>query len=169
MVSLYFGISGYLVVDLIALHDKAIESKIDTVKVGDTAYPNKYYLLYADDKVTIQNKFPYLKDTTESLALIITALAFGAIGGLTRILNQFTFENKPLDQIKVNSLILLGSLSGIFILGITYVIPTILVSGDQKIRPETLIFLSLFSGLFSEKFYSWLSQNFNTFFKQNEK
>jgi hypothetical protein len=169
LLSLYFGVSGYLTVDLLNLIDKAKQVKSEPIIVDETEYENRYAFLYAYNYENTIAIFPYLKKLPDSLALIITAMAFGALGGVTRILKQMAFENISIDSIKFISIPLVGMLSGIFILGVTYVIPTILVSGDQKIRPETLVFLSLFSGLFSKRFYDWLSTNFNSIFKNKEK
>lgn len=163
--SLYFGISGYLSVDVKTFKAKADAARIEPFKVGNTEYNNTYEFLYEQNDDLIQKLFPYLKEIPESLALIITALAFGMLGGLARLIKQTTFDGLSLLQVKFLSLPVFGMLSGIFVLGITYVIPTILVEGDQKIRSETLIFLSLFAGLLCDKFYEWLNGIFENIFK----
>lgn len=166
--SLYYGISGYLSVDLKNLKEKAEASKVDSVTVGDTRYVNKYYFLYTHNTEIVEELFPYLKNVTEPLALIITAVAFGALGGVSRIFIEATFENVRLSEVKIFYLPILGMLCGIFVLGITYVIPTILAAGDQKVRPETLIFLALFAGASSKKFFAWLDSAFSSIFKTNK-
>lgn len=164
VISLYFGISGYLAVDLIHQSEKAEREKSKPFTVGVLEYSNEYIFSYE----MVIKIFPYLNKLTGSLALVMTAMAFGALGGVTRLLKQIAFEKLSTENVNFISIPLIGMLSGIFILGVAYVIPTILVAGDQRIRPETLLFLSLFSGLFSSRFYGWLSNNFNSIFKSKE-
>lgn len=167
LVSLYFGISGYLSVDLKNLKEKAETAKVDSVTVGDTRYANKYYFLYIYNTENVEKLFPYLEGIPEAFALIITAVAFGALGGVSQIFIQAAFGGAALADIRILYLTIVGMLCGIFVLGITYVVPTIFASGDQKVRAETLIFLALFAGVYSEKFFGWLDIRFDSVFKSN--
>jgi hypothetical protein len=160
---LYYGISGYLAIDVNSNLKAVNELRGDTtsVVIEDTKYksPRQYSLI--KDKEQIANTFPYLQGIPDNLCVVLAALSFGVLGSITLLFKELAFDtNVSIANSRIFSIPLLGMLSGLFILGLTYLIPTIFVSGDNAVRPEVLVFLSLFAGLFCGQFYEWLNGSF---------
>ncbi|GEM_PF-854307 len=171
--SLYFGVGGYISIDLMDQKTKYLispsDSLINVAIAGiNMDFKNYEHFKYEVNYQSSKNYFPWIDDFSDTFSVLVTALSFGIIGGLTRLLKQICFdEDKSILTVKVLSIPLLGMLSGIIMLGFSYLLPTLIVSGDQSIRPTTLIFLTLFAGLFSRKFYAWLNRSFDKIFPPN--
>lgn len=110
---------------------------------------------------SISKLYPWLENIPNAISLVITACAFGLIGGIIQILKQVAFEDKPLESTKYFSLPVLGLLTGVIVLGITHLLPTIFFSSGAEISANSMMFISLFSGLFSKKLYERLSSIFD--------
>lgn len=97
-------------------------------------------------------------------ATFITALCFGYLGGVLGVFKRTQMENLPLD---LNSTWrpMFSMLSGILVLGLTYILPTVLSSGQAEPRPMTLMFLCLFAGVYNTEFYAWVQSKITTVFK----
>lgn len=172
LAGMYFSVSGYLAIELNASLQALKDAKTDTtvMKVGDVTYASMIQYNLIKDKNTLQETFPYLKGFPDTFCMIVSALSFGLLGSITLLFRELAFDSKvTIINARVFSIPFLGMLSGLFILGLTYLVPTILVSGEQNVRPEVLIFLSLFAGLFCNQFYEWLHESFDRIFPSNPK
>lgn len=94
-----------------------------------------------------------IEEISPFLALIITSLSFGLLGGIIHL-----FRKNPsfLVCISWKDLLLFpvyGMLTGMVVLGISYLLPSVLVTNTGEVRPITLMFLSLFAGIFIDTFY----------------
>lgn len=158
--SIYIGVGGFIQIEA----DQAQQSQ-----ETDDSIPVEYQGVVFKSKEALDNFlieqghaviFPCHKDLPHLLILIITASSFGALGGVTRLVLGMVREDKKLIHLKVVTVPLLGVLTGIVVLGISYLIPSIIMSKASFIRPSTLTFISLFAGLFYERFYEWLPSVF---------
>ncbi|MFM7858538.1 MAG: hypothetical protein ACKO96_43115 [Flammeovirgaceae bacterium] len=109
--------------------------------------------------------FPWLNLPYRFLGLLITSIAFGILGASIALLRDITKELPTIENAKIFSKPFLGGGCGIIILSIAYVLPEILVSGETQIKSTTIVLISLFGGLFTEKFFDWFSSAFNRIFK----
>lgn len=173
IVSFYFGLGGCL-----PSENKAEVSKVadfnstKSVKHGVIEYTNEaQYLLFQENSKSAII-FPWIDALPSFVADIITACSFGILGGIISIVKRVALLKENLLDLSVFSIPILGFFTGLVVLGLNYIIPTILVSGNTQIRPITLLFLCLFAGMYSEQFYAFLTKAisdkiFNN--KKNEK
>ena len=158
--SLYFGIGGSLKTENYNEVGKNHNFN-DTTQVTDTdnvVYKNYAEMLLHHEDSQALNIFPWIIYLPDFVATIITACFFGMLGGVILVIKKIAIYNEAIESINFVSLPILGFFTGLVVLGINYIIPTILVSGDTKIRPITLLFLCLFAGMFSNDFYSFLAK-----------
>ncbi len=169
LLGLYFGIGGFVKADYFISKEKVKSeiSKSDTVSVeyDDILFENKASLKRYVEKQSIESIFPWVFKTSDFTGTIITACAFGILGAVIQLLRQIVTVNKRPDELQYISLPLLGMMTSIVTLGITYLLPTIILTNGGAFNPTTLMFLSLFAGLYSEKFYEKVSSYFNKLFK----
>lgn len=111
--------------------------------------------------------FPWLFGIPSFLALVLAATAFGALGGVTGLAYQLAVPDPTTTRWDLQYFYLpfMGFLIGLLVLGIANIFPALLTVESGRIRPMTLTFLCLFCGLFSSKFYGWMSGIFDNFFK----
>lgn len=109
--------------------------------------------------------FPWLNLPYRFLGLLITSIAFGILGASIALLRDITKDLPTIENAKVVSKPFLGGGCGIIILSVAYVLPEVLVSGETEIKSTTIVLISLFGGLFTDKFFDWLSTIFNRIFK----
>lgn len=170
ILGLYFGVAGLtranmdealnaLVAQKATLSQDSIKLNIDGVDVYTT-----YELLTLTEVQSVEHYFQWSRKISSFTSLVITALSFGLLGSIIALLKMVVLEAKPLNSLPVFSLPALGFLSGLVIFGLAYLLPVILVEGVNKTRPITLMFLSLFAGLYIEGFYQKVSGYFNKIF-----
>ena len=154
----YTGTGGITKLENDILIKKAAES-LDTVKViyDDISYKNKARLIAELETEQTTVIYPWLEQCPSFLAYMITACSFGLLGALISLFIELAFNNKELNELKYLSIPLLGILTGIVVLGISFIIPSLIITGDKDIKPEALVFLCLFCGIFSKKFYRRIS------------
>lgn len=162
----FFGAGGYALIDLEIQKLEAEKNPADSVmrSVGKVTFKNKKLAQIYIQERSLKKMF-LLKDIPELILFLVTASCFGLLGGCVNLIKQMAFEDKKLIELKIVSIPILGLFCGLLILGISYLVPTLLVSGEIIVRPVSLIFLSLFAGLFSKKFHEWIHSKFSDFFK----
>lgn len=107
--------------------------------------------------------FPWGSDLPKPVNLFLTAVSFGYLGGMMRVLYDLSFRNSEIDN-KTLYRLGLSSFSGLLILGLSYTLPSALTASDVSLKPITLLFLCLFAGLFSEQLLLWLQGQFEKMF-----
>lgn len=133
--------------------------------------------IFLYDEIQFVNKFDWhkylhkkkIKQKNESIAwffelsvfvvTIIVSCAFGLLGGITDLIRQVV-NGSDLANTKYFSIPLLACLSGISILGLTYLIPSVLVVDDKGLRIQTLMFLCFYGGLNCVTLYAKLAEYF---------
>lgn len=178
--SLYFGIQGLL---LLKYQEEFMEIKAvgenanfsDSTKIvtyNDFIFPNQAEFELHLKKVALE-RFTLWKSANGYPAyflLIVTSCSFSLLGANVLMVRKL-LAKAPLTPKESILYVILGIMTGIIILGIADIVPTILVehSGpDGKIRPVTLVFLSFFGGLYINRFYSWADSRFSVIFKSEE-
>lgn len=164
---LYFGIGGLSrlkldeTVEELDRNKETLLKDTFNIKLNEITIKNKYDYLYELEANDLENFFPWAIQFSSFSALIITALSFGLLGALIAILKQIAFENLVIEEVKIWSLPLLGLLTGLVIYGLSYILPTALVKNGTELRPITLMFLCLLSGIYSNTFYLRLTKLFD--------
>lgn len=168
--ALYLGLSGLCKLyveeqvdkldhDREALTKQVINRSVDGLPAFKNEYDYKNYMLIS----RYTNIFPLVDVIPSFFGLICTSMFFGMIGSIVKILLRLVRnEYTSVSEIKYLSEPILGLFTGLCVLGISYVVPTILVSKAEFIRPITLMFLSLFSGIYTDSFFEKLSSVFPT-------
>jgi hypothetical protein len=101
--------------------------------------------------------FPWIVGLPQPVTLMMTALAFGGLGGVARAGHDALSNQRPLVARDFATIGLAG-LMGLFVLGATYVVPSAIAASNAPIRPHALLFTCTFGGLFHEHFYEWMKQ-----------
>ncbi|WP_281226194.1 hypothetical protein [Flavobacterium aquiphilum] len=166
--ALYFGSGGFIVLDNEQQYEKALTLQKKEILYKNIRFYNKEVMESAKQQDLILDFYPYYDRLPSALNFIITAICFGIIGSIGKIIND-SIKNETLLHKKTNLLLIpcQGGIIGLIILGVSYTIPVILTSENVTLKPITVVFLSLFSGIFYENFYQWFLKNLNdNVFKQ---
>lgn len=95
----------------------------------------------------------------EKLIVLLSACFLGLLGMLLNTLKETVYDKKEIFPTEVLQRSLLGFLSGVLVVVLSYVIPSIITQTNElKIRTETLISFSLLVGIFFEPFLNKLKQ-----------
>jgi hypothetical protein len=157
--SLYFGVGGSLSSENYNEISKTHDFKsLDSVKIDKVVYKNAAELLLARENKKSVVIFPWIVYLPIYVCTILTACCYSLLGALICILKKVAILGIPLSETNYISIPVLGFFTGLVILGLNYVIPTVLVSGDTQIRPITLLFLCLFGGIYVSEFYEFLTK-----------
>ncbi|WP_158800254.1 hypothetical protein [Pedobacter sp. L105] len=126
-----------------------------------TSVANLYELLIANEHEGIAYFFTWTVNFPKFTALCITAMSFGLLGSVISLIKELIDKSVSPDSINFIAKPFLGILTGLVVLGISYMLPTILIKGASEIRPITLMFISLFCGIYIDKFYKKLESSFD--------
>ncbi len=109
--------------------------------------------------------YPWMEDLPDIISLLLTCCAFSLLGSYILIVRGFTVRKRKVDLAGHPAIILSSFLTGLVIMGLSYLLPLVLINEGGKIRPFTLMFLSLFGGMYSNTFYDKLSKYVGQMFK----
>jgi len=144
----------------------------DTVAVnlGGLTAPN---ILEMKKLVTVQQYerfmrfYPWMGDLPDLIILLLTCCAFSLIGSHILVLRTIS-SAKTISEFPGHPVMILsGFLIGLVVMGLSVLLPRVLVSEGGTIQPSTLLFLSLFGGIFSDKLYSKLAKYVDKLFKNS--
>lgn len=116
------------------------------------------------EHVTARNYFyffSWVRFLPNFAILFLTAGSFGVLGGASAITRSYIINNKTDVEVKNLLELSLSFFMGIAILGVAYIIPSVLVEGDSSLKMTSVMFLCFFAGLFYEKTFSWISGIFD--------
>jgi hypothetical protein len=158
LIGLYFGTGGITKMENYNLIKTTLE-QTDTSKVSykGVTFQNKGALIRTLEEEQMDSIYPWINELPSYVSYIITACAFGMLGALIHLFIQIAFNKKTLEELPVYSLPILGLLTGLVVLGVSLVFPTLLFNTEKDIKPSGLMFLSLFSGIFIDKVYDKLT------------
>ncbi|MDI3320421.1 hypothetical protein [Pinibacter soli] len=153
-IALYFGSGGITRMENNNLIKKTIDEK-DTAKVeyNGILFKNRVSMQSILEGEKTQKLFPWAEDVPSYLSYIITACSFGMIGALIAIILQIASKKARIEDTPYWSLPVLGALTGLVVLGLSLLIPNLFFSGELDVKPGALMFICLFSGIYSDKFY----------------
>ncbi len=168
---LYFGIGGLVrakmdetLKDLDSRKETLIQEKV-RVSYDGIEFENSYELLSFLEVNNIEYLFPWAIKISSFVSLIITAFSFGLIGSIIALLKDIAFTEIPLENLRIWSLPVLGILTGLVVMGLSYLLPTILIKNSTGLQPITLMFICLFAGIHTENFFNKISEYFKKLFE----
>ncbi|MGQ1788513.1 MULTISPECIES: hypothetical protein [unclassified Saccharicrinis] len=162
LAALYIGSGGYIILQNEQLYEKANTLEKKEVTYHGIKFYNKETMNAAREQELIISVYPYAMKIPSFLCFLLTAISFGIIGALGKVIND-TIHKKTKFKDTPNLLLvpIQGGIIGIIILGISYTIPIILTNDNVSLKPITIVFLSLFGGIFYLNFYDWFAHMIN--------
>jgi len=169
----YVGIGGLGNEDynnkLTALNNLKPESS-DTISLRDGLVEYQNVLEMRRIEIIEQYKkfirfYPWIEDFPDIIILLLTCCSFSLLGSYILIVRGFTLRKKKVDLAGHPTMILSSFLTGLVIMGLSYLLPLVLINEGGKVRPFTLMFLSLFGGMYSNTLYDKLSKYVGRMFK----
>ncbi|MDB5005665.1 MAG: hypothetical protein JWP45_58 [Mucilaginibacter sp.] len=125
---------------------------------------DEYTLAVYNEQQGLETYFKWTVILPQFTAEIITAMSFGLPGALVNVLKDLAIKRKSLLEVSCITMPILGLLTGIVVLGLSYLLPTVLTKDAGEIRPMTLMFLCLFCGISTQKFYDKIESFFDKLF-----
>lgn len=174
LVGTYFGggsITRVNIEDKVAKIDAKKDSlsrQLPQFQYGTEKYASEYDLEY-DLATSDMNNFKLIKKLNNLQATIVAAASFGLLGAVIALILAMVSSNIKLTELKVWSQPFLGALSGLVIVALVYLMPTLLVKNGGEARPYTLMFISLICGIYNKEFYTFLHHTFVHKILKNEK
>ena len=156
LAALYLGAGGLSILQNQQSYERASMLERNEVWFKGISFQNKEIMETAIQQELILRVFPYASKIPSIISFIITAISFGSIGAIGRVINDSIvkqtrlWDNKNLLLIPIQ-----GALIGLIILGISFTIPVVLTANETTLNPVTIVFLSLFGGIFYLNFYKW--------------
>jgi hypothetical protein len=164
-IALYSAAAGWVNAELIAALKENRASEVSKpVIFKDIQFVNEDALKRYQAASVEKEWFPWMLDLPEPVALLVTALSFGLLGGVVRTLFDSIKNNVPLSKSSFG-ILLLSALMGLLMLGASYVIPAALTISETNVRPVALLFLCLIGGVFYDHMFSWLKKQFEKVFE----
>jgi len=158
VMALYFGSGGFIYLQNEQNYEAACLLPKKDVTFNSIPYRNKEIMVCSQEQELILSVYPYVHTIPAALRYIITALSFGLIGAIGRLINNTITNGSSLKNTPNTLLVpLQGAIIGLIVLGISYTIPIFLNNGSTSLKPITVVFLSLFGGIFYLEFYPWFT------------
>jgi len=158
--ALYVGISGWVVADFEARMDRQVtEQKGDVKEViyRGISFKNVVIARQVIEQDMIMRYFRWVFEVPPGLPLLLTALAFGFVGGIANILHKLAgSERVPGPMLLFKPLY--GGIIGLMVFGISTTAPKLIVESAEGVRPLALMFLCLFAGTFANHVYTWVEE-----------
>lgn len=166
VVGLYLGVAGWE--GSKALEKTSVQKRTD----GTTAQSFEFEgLNFKDEESLIRflkqresiRFFPWIFSMPQSITPLIAAIAFGIVGGSARLLKRLSIDGDQLTLPTVFADPLFGGIVGLTIFFMSLLLPLLFTSGRTPVRPETLVAVSLFGGIFSEQAFAWIQKQIKKF------
>ena len=164
--SLYVGLSGWAKInfDQSLTQKDVVDSKTsESVDYDNINFKNLAALRREREVERIRSFSPWIESLPEPLSFVLASLSFGCLGGVLAAFRKILVQRGAID-LSLLGLAFLSSFNGLLVLGISYVVPAALTANKVEIRPLTLLFLSLFAGLFSDYFFEWADKRVRALF-----
>jgi hypothetical protein len=168
---LYFGIGGWTKIDF--EQKKEFTSDNTSSDEQPFIYDGFSFDSYGDviayvEKEKIYKYVRWIFYLPSFIGFVITAGAFGVLGGVTNIIKEIVTKKKEDDDIEVFKVFyvpLLGFLIGLLMLGIVQILPSAITFNQTDVNPASLLFLCMFAGIFYENFFTWFGNIVKTIFR----
>lgn len=105
----------------------------------------------------INRYFRWVYQVPPGLPILLTALAFGFLGGIANIAHKLA-GSEPVPGLMMVFKPLFGGVVGLMVFGLCTALPKLMVESADGVRPVTMIFLCLFGGTFSNHVFAWVEE-----------
>jgi hypothetical protein len=170
VMAFYFGTGGFIILQNDQQYETANTLEKNEVCSSGVKFHNKEAMIAAKQQDLILAIYPYATKIPATLCFIFTAISFAIIGSVGKMINDSIPKGIKLkDTTNLLLVPIQGGIIGIIILGISYTIPIVLTNDNVSLKPITIVFLSLFGGVFYQNFYNWFTDAMNkTIFKSDK-
>ena len=163
LVSLYAGAGAWVKADFEAFVQK-VQSEIAGNQTVEVFYNGESFRSPQDARIALQESlvstiYPWIFRIPSALALLITVVSFGCLGGVAGLLKMIVLEKIDPSLRVVAAVPFFGAIVGIMVHGMATLLPVALTVNESTLRPTTLLFLALFAGAFSDHAFNWLECN----------
>lgn len=119
-------------------------------------------IVYFLSKLPIFKQIKFL-DLPEKVILSIAATFMGLLGFIIMLIKESVYDKIPLSPDLILKRSLLGFSSGLFVIVLSYVLPSVLtLDANGPIQIETLTTFSLLAGMFFKNVLERVNQNFTS-------
>jgi len=165
LAALYCAAAGWINAELnAALKENKTTKVIQPVIAHGIQFVNEDALKRYDQAATARGWFPWMVDLPQPLALFITTISFGLVGGVMRVVFDALHNNVALAG-HTFARVFLSGLTGLLVLGISFVIPAALTFSEATVRPVALLFLCLIGGIFYDHLIGWVKTRLEKIFE----
>jgi hypothetical protein len=138
------------------------------VKVGVLTVPNILEMkkvATAEQNEKFMRFYPWMRDLPDLIILLLTCCAFSLVGSYILLMRNINSKQAKLEYPGHPIMILSSFLTGLVILGLSILLPRVLINEGGKIQPSALMFMSLFGGIYSDALYKKLAKYVEKIFK----
>ena len=111
----------------------------------------------------------YMVDYTDDFLLVLSAGIFGLVGAIIRLVITKVFQPSGPPNKDIILLPILGFFTGLVVFAGLTVLPEFLVFNAGDLRPTTVVFFTLFAGMFNRRFYGYLQNVVEQWYSKSEK
>ena len=158
---LYFGVGAYLGA---YLHVSSTSSE-PTIKHSSSRviYQGVEFNSIEDVKEVLKREpvgiyFPWVFSLPFIATILILAFCSGAFGGIFRIFKELGIDKRNIAEIPVVYMSFCAGFTGLMVLGVSYLLPSMLTASKNTPWPISIMFLSIFGGFFPETTMKWLEK-----------
>jgi hypothetical protein len=165
VIALYCATAGWINAELhAALKENKATAVSQPVIYHGIQFVNEDALKRYEQAAAAKEWFPWMVNLPQPLALFLTTISFGVVGGVIRVVFDSLHTKVGLDGSSFGRIFLAG-LTGILVLGISYVIPAALTFSEVTLRPVALLFLCLIGGIFYDHLIAWVKTQLGKIFQ----
>jgi hypothetical protein len=158
IIAIYLGVGGFLILRNDQLFNESLALKSSPVTYDGVTFNTKEEMEAVQQQDLILCVFPYADRIPSVLSFLLTAISFGIIGAIGKVINDTIQGGTRLRDVKNLLLITVqGAIIGLIILGVSFTIPVVLTNEKSSLNPVTVVFLSLFGGIYYLKFFNWIT------------
>lgn len=162
--TLYFGMGGMIILENDIEFEKANQIPKDPkdtstyMGASNIPFDTKAKLEAFEEQKLAFNLFPYLKGVPSFFSFAITAICFGAIGAIGKVINDIVRQKEQVlpPLVNLGLIFIQGGIIGLIVLCISYVVPNFLSKEGLTLSPISVVVLSLFGGVCYLDFFAWV-------------
>lgn len=167
-------LSGYLATATF-MHSKALED-VSISSDNDGSYDYKG-VNFRDTKELqrfikqekLEDFFPWISSMPIELVPMILSVSTAAFGGVAAVLSTIVRLKKAPWATPYVGQPLFGAAVGLMLFLLSFLIPSVLTTGDSPPRAESIAAISFFGGLFSNQTFQWIENQVGSFLAKNKK
>jgi len=160
-VGAYFGLAGYFGTKLFEATSTArVSSGASYLIYGGLSFRTRQDLADFLLDETASRWFSWLPDVPADLMPLLACSAWGMLGGAFRLVHS-QVRTQPADSVTWQTVLftpVLGAGVAVTVYLLAFLLPTVLTIGPHTMRAETLVALSIVSGIECERVYQWVQE-----------